>query len=587
MFKEFFIDGKKVKDLYINGKKVKIKPSEFLGLTFTAEEANSTVAMSSKSSAPTLNLEYSIDGSTWNTFTVGSTTITLSNIGDKVYFRGNNTSTATTNQDKSNYFTGTGKVSISGNLQSLLNSENFENIVDLPDGAFAGLFQNMTSLVDAGDAKITANGNIGKEAFSYMFQNCNITRQIQIPELFASAKAATFNSMFTDCPKLTTIMLPDVTNVSSSDCAYMFNSYCGGNSDIQSSLLSADVKYSGPLYDKMFQYTFYYKRTLNDITVNFPAWGSSDGFTQYWVVGVPSTGKFKCPISLGSDETIKRGSHNCPNNWVVYHGTDQLSNCAIRYTKDYIETGSEIRPDVQVYSDIDGELMTEGTGYTVSYSDNILPGTGHITITGLGDFAGQTVIKDFTIAPSTLESCTFEYSKVYKYTGSPIEPNLTVKNAIGNTLTINTDYTVSYQDNTNIGTGKIIITGAGVYTGSKTFDFLIVSADDFKTTLWRNNTEPEATDYDVSGQMTTSNTGRSGWYNADNAITKIQIGLGVSDVEQNYFYKTNALTEIDLTKFTNPNIICKSQATSSFDFTSNIQNIYVANSEMETAFKAA
>ena len=181
MFKSFTINGKAVKMLFVNGKKVKIgsEPSETKEyLCFTAEEANSTVAMSSKSSAPTLNLEYSTDGSTWNTFTVGSTTITLSNIGDKVYFRGNNTSTATTNQDDSNYFTGTGKVSISGNLQSLLDSENFENIVDLPDGAFAGLFQNMTSLVDAGEAKITANGNMGKNAFAYMFQKCYITRQL-------------------------------------------------------------------------------------------------------------------------------------------------------------------------------------------------------------------------------------------------------------------------------------------------------------------------------------------------------------------------------------------------------------------------
>lgn len=315
------------------------------------------------------------------------------------------------------------------------------------------------------------------------------------PELPAKILADTcYGSMFYDCKNITHISLSATTLVTS-------------------------------CYDHMFHNC----SKLKSIETNFTTWNPSNATSQ-WLFGGSSTGKFKCPTSLGSDETIKRDYSHCPNNWVVYHGTDQLSNCAIRYTKAYIETGSEIRPVVQVYSDIDGELMTEGTGYTVSYSDNILPGTGHITITGLGDFAGQTVIKDFTIATSTIESCTFEYSKINKYTGSSIEPNVTVKNAIGNTLTRNTDYTVSYQDNIDIGTGKIIITGAGLYTGSKTLDFLIVSADDFKTTLWRNNTEPEATDYDVSGQMTTSNTGRNGWYIDDNAITKIQIGLGVSDV---------------------------------------------------------
>ena len=62
--------------------------SEWNGLTFTALEANSTIYMEPRNSAPAITLEYSIDnGTTWNAFTVGSTTITLANIGDEVWFR--------------------------------------------------------------------------------------------------------------------------------------------------------------------------------------------------------------------------------------------------------------------------------------------------------------------------------------------------------------------------------------------------------------------------------------------------------------------------------------------------------------------
>jgi hypothetical protein len=58
-------------------------------LCFTAEQANSTVKMSKTSSAPIVYLETSPSGEegSWSDFTVGSTTITLLNIGDKVYFR--------------------------------------------------------------------------------------------------------------------------------------------------------------------------------------------------------------------------------------------------------------------------------------------------------------------------------------------------------------------------------------------------------------------------------------------------------------------------------------------------------------------
>jgi hypothetical protein len=60
-------------------------------LCFTAEQANSTVKMTPRRGAPTVYLETSPTGEdgSWSDFTVGvgSTTITLANVGDKVYFR--------------------------------------------------------------------------------------------------------------------------------------------------------------------------------------------------------------------------------------------------------------------------------------------------------------------------------------------------------------------------------------------------------------------------------------------------------------------------------------------------------------------
>ena len=58
------------------------------------------------------------------------------------------------------------------------------------------------------------------------------------------------------------------------------------------------------------------------------------------------------------------------------------------------------------------------------------------------------------------------------YTGKAITPKPTVK-LDGKTLKLDRDYTLTYQNNTKIGTARVIIRGKGNYTGSKTVTFKI------------------------------------------------------------------------------------------------------------------
>ena len=68
------------------------------------------------------------------------------------------------------------------------------------------------------------------------------------------------------------------------------------------------------------------------------------------------------------------------------------------------------------------------------------------------------------------------------YTGSLIAPNITVScNDVE--LVKNTDYTVSYSNNKNVGTATISITGIGDYTGTITKNFNIVARDISDTTI--------------------------------------------------------------------------------------------------------
>lgn len=176
MFREFFIDGKKVKDLYINGKKVKLhsEPSEFWGLTFTAEEPNSTVKIQANGSAPVVNLKTSIDnGTTWTSYTVGDT-ITLTNNGDKVCFvaDGSNERMASSAND-CNKFVFTGKISASGNTNSLLDDdEETASTLSLSQKShcYDGLFRNCTQLITPSRIPSTV---LGESCYDSIFNGCS------------------------------------------------------------------------------------------------------------------------------------------------------------------------------------------------------------------------------------------------------------------------------------------------------------------------------------------------------------------------------------------------------------------------------
>ena len=76
-----------------------------------------------------------------------------------------------------------------------------------------------------------------------------------------------------------------------------------------------------------------------------------------------------------------------------------------------------------------------------------------------------------TPAPVDINKCTIDYEKSVSYNGKKVEPSVTVTYGT-KTLVENTDYTVLYLNNYNVGIARITIKGKGSYTGSYegTFD---------------------------------------------------------------------------------------------------------------------
>lgn len=96
------------------------KKDTIIPLCFTAEQENSTVRLDKVGSPNAISLETSTDGSTWADYSWTSNTgdtLTLANVGDKVYMRAK-TENQTIGSSNSNYyrFYMTGKIAASGNI---------------------------------------------------------------------------------------------------------------------------------------------------------------------------------------------------------------------------------------------------------------------------------------------------------------------------------------------------------------------------------------------------------------------------------------------------------------------------------------
>ena len=187
---------------------------------------------------------------------------------------------------------------------------------------------------------------------------------------------------------------------------------------------------------------------------NYEKYSACDIYIDKYKDSIP------CYSNWGTDGTIywkTRDFKNTTDNTVV------ISDVA-----DQTYTGSLIAPNITVSCN-DVELV-KNTDYTVSYSNNKNVGTATISITGIGDYTG-TITKNFNIVARDISDTTIGSIPNQTYTGNSISA-LPVITYNGATLTKGTDYTLTYSNNVNVGTGTVTITGKGNYTGtiSKTFN---------------------------------------------------------------------------------------------------------------------
>lgn len=180
-------------------------------------------------------------------------------------------------------------------------------------------------------------------------------------------------------------------------------------------------------------------------------------------------GKYKVTASCESESTI----YTAEATFTVEPREIEAKDVA--FDKELTYTGNELTQTVTVT--VNGKTLTVGTDYTVSGLTGTEPGSYPVTVTGTGNYTG-TVTKSFEIAKADISSAAITYDAgPYGYTGKEWKPEVTVSFNSA-TLTAGNDYTVSYENNINAGTAKIIITGIGDhFTGLTEKTFTINSAE--------------------------------------------------------------------------------------------------------------
>ena len=173
-------------------------------LTFEAKTAGSTVRFELKQID---GVEYSTDGNTWQPYTT-NTTITLTDVGDKVMFRGSSNTYYGLDGDNDpspSHFHCTGQCYLYGNVMSLTSPTDFASATTVVEKAFYELFDgNDNSAVynhPTHDIVLPAT-TVENQGYYRMFNYCqSLTRAPELPA--DNLGSSCYYQMFSGCSSLT------------------------------------------------------------------------------------------------------------------------------------------------------------------------------------------------------------------------------------------------------------------------------------------------------------------------------------------------------------------------------------------------
>lgn len=329
---------------------------DFNELCFTANAANCTVGMTHNGTNQTTTqpvMYYSTDQTNWTLWDYSN--ITLANVGDKVYFYGNNPNGFSTSSSNYSQFTTSGSVACSGNIMTLITRDGSETTIP-SSYCFNSLF-NGTSITTTPELPATT---LSAACYRGMFQGC--TNLTTAPVLQTTTLATgCYQNMLRDCTSLTTAPVLPATTLSGSCYQSMFQ----GCTNLTIAPELPATKLSSSCYNSIFNGC----SQLNYIKVGATSWNSS--YSQNWVNGVAATGTFIKPAELtigtGTGQIPSNSTRGIPTGWTVVDGnmlrfTAEQANSTVGLT---IPSGVNLT----LYKSTDGTNFDSWDGTAVTLSN--------------------------------------------------------------------------------------------------------------------------------------------------------------------------------------------------------------------------
>ena len=181
-------------------------------------------------------------------------------------------------------------------------------------------------------------------------------------------------------------------------------------------------------------------------------------------------------------------------------------------------TGYQVTPYVTVTCG--GNLLTQGHDYTLTYANNTNVGRATVIATATADsYYLGTATGYFNISNTATGMEITGYASSYTYTGNAITPDVIVT-MNGRVLNRGTDYTVTYSNNTNVGTATMTVTGIGSFSGTKTINYVIEARNiENCITTAVNNYQYTGNTYTPAVTLTDASTGKALTAGTDYTIT--------------------------------------------------------------------
>lgn len=216
---------------------------------------------------------------------------------------------------------------------------------------------------------------------------------------------------------------------------------------------------------------------VSGITVTLPATGLVEGKN----VVTASYNGYTCDVTITVKPDTMTGISITHEPNMSYNSGDKLNLTGLVVSAQYASGNT-----VELGSGVYATDPAKNTELTVAEHNG-----KRITVT-VGSFTAETT-DVLTVSPANISGASIEDVGPFEYTGEQIKPEPAVS-LNGKELVKDTDYTLSYDNNTNVTTeAKVIVTAAGTeYTGSAEKTFEITKATG-KLTLKVNNEENAVT----------------------------------------------------------------------------------------------